>query len=344
MSGTPRSSFRDLLTWGTTLDYEPSEISRRAKQIYARAKTKLAVERGHGIPGIHGNDRALACLCLCLVKLSNLSSPSERKNIEITLQRTSGVMPRIFTGGLKDLARILETSGHHSNSGKKKKAATGCAGASTSGASKEGVSPSKKKKKEKENMAENDQQEKNTGQVDDDDGEVQQQDKHPSDTRTSLLLPAARTPHKRPISAILEEEEEEQADEEGEEAATPKRKKGARGGPPSVLLSHTRRALSPASHAPEGGRVVRVLDTKPELRLPAHPSIPPKPMSIFHSLPVFNPNKNMTTISSSSSSNSRSVNFSDWNWKLDLCNLHWSPTDVREWFDWNQTCLDKSLS
>lgn len=333
MSGT---SFRELLTWGTTLEREPSEISRRAKQIYARAKSKLAVERGHGIPGIHGNDRALACLCLCLVKLSNLSSPSERKDIEITLQRTSGVTQRIFTGGLKDLARILETSGHNSNSGKKKKPATACAGASTSGPSKEGGSPSKKRKKEK-TSAENGQQEKYTAQVGDD--EVQQQEKLPSDTRTSLLLPAsaaaARTPHKRPISAILEEEEE-QADDD-DDAATPKRKTAGRGGPLSVPPSYGRRALSPAPQGPDGGRV-RVLDAKPELRLPAHPTIPPKPMSIFHSVPVFNPNKNMTT------SSRMSVNFSDWNWKLDLCNDQWSPTDVREWFAWNQTCLDKSLS
>ncbi|PLW10434.1 hypothetical protein PCANC_18547 [Puccinia coronata f. sp. avenae] len=292
----------------------PSEISRRAKQIYARAKSKLAVERGHGIPGIHGNDRALACLCLCLVKLSNLSSPSERKDIEITLQRTSGVTQRIFTGGLKDLARILETSGHNSNSGKKKKPTTACAGASTSGPSKEGGSPSKKKKKKEKTAAENGQQEKYTGQVGDD--EVQQQEKLASDTRTSLLLPAsaaaARTPHKRPISAILEEEEEQaddDDDDDDDDAATPKRKTAGRGGPLS-----------------------------PELRLPAHPTIPPKPMSIFHSVPVFHPNKNMTT------SSRMSVNFSDWNWKLDLCNDQWSPTDVREWFAWNQTCLDKSLS
>jgi hypothetical protein len=68
MMANERNSLRDLITWGSTLDYEPSEISRRAKVLFQKAKTNLSLERGHGINGINGNDTALACLCLCLVK------------------------------------------------------------------------------------------------------------------------------------------------------------------------------------------------------------------------------------------------------------------------------------
>lgn len=67
-----RNTYRELVTWGSTLDFEPTEVSRRAKQVFQRAKNKLSLERGHQIVGVNGNDRALACLCLCLVKCALL--------------------------------------------------------------------------------------------------------------------------------------------------------------------------------------------------------------------------------------------------------------------------------
>lgn len=66
---TERLTARERMTWDNLLDLEPIEISRQAKTLFQKAQSKLSVGSGHHITGISGNDRALACLSLLLVKL-----------------------------------------------------------------------------------------------------------------------------------------------------------------------------------------------------------------------------------------------------------------------------------
>lgn len=72
MSG--RLSMRETITWGNLLEQETIEIASRAKSYFQKAQTKLSAGSGHAITGISGNDRALASLCICLTKLSELES------------------------------------------------------------------------------------------------------------------------------------------------------------------------------------------------------------------------------------------------------------------------------
>ncbi|KAG0146669.1 hypothetical protein CROQUDRAFT_77412 [Cronartium quercuum f. sp. fusiforme G11] len=108
MSG--RVSMRESLTWGSLLDYESTDVARQARDAFQKAQTKLAAGSGHVIAGITGNDRALACLCVFLTK-SRLA-PTERRAAETSLQRQSGVAPRIFSNAAKQLNALLtDTTG-----------------------------------------------------------------------------------------------------------------------------------------------------------------------------------------------------------------------------------------
>ncbi|KAH9817886.1 hypothetical protein DFH28DRAFT_961090 [Melampsora americana] len=108
---TERLTARERMTWDNLLDLEPIEISRQAKTLFQKAQTKLSIGSGHVITGISGNDRALACLCLLLVK-SRLS-PTEKKEIETALQRRSGVAPKLFSNAAKQLSSVLVPSHSH---------------------------------------------------------------------------------------------------------------------------------------------------------------------------------------------------------------------------------------
>ncbi|OAV92988.1 hypothetical protein PTTG_11970 [Puccinia triticina 1-1 BBBD Race 1] len=183
-----RNSYRDLIAWGSTLEYETPEISRRAKQLYQRAKTNLSAERGHGITGINGNDRALACLCLCIIKLPNTNTVAERKAIETSLQRTSGVSTKIFSTGLRELPRILGTTtgGRSANASPTRKASPSKAKAVLQGSSRvrdEGGKALVGRKTEGKDR--------------------------PAGRGTRETLMAAGTSLKRPASSLLADEEED---------------------------------------------------------------------------------------------------------------------------------------
>ncbi|KNZ50549.1 hypothetical protein VP01_435g7 [Puccinia sorghi] len=282
-----RNTYRELVTWGSTLDFEPTEVSRRAKQVFQRAKNKLSLERGHQIVGVNGNDRALACLCLCLVKcallfflfpleLPTATSTADRKAIETSLQRTSGVSARVFSGGLKELPRILED-------GRAATTSTSASTTTTPTRARPGTTPSRAKKEEKTRSSD-----------------------HHLHHRQSLLVDA-NTPRKPTLDPQ-------------EPLLSPSRKR-----PHNQL--NTPIQTSASNHH----KKIRSTISKTPLLLPINK--PPKPMSIFASIPVFNPN-------SPSSSN---INFSDWNWKSTLFHNHWSLQHVQDWQQWNQTAVDKSL-
>ncbi|KAA1074794.1 hypothetical protein PGT21_020786 [Puccinia graminis f. sp. tritici] len=323
-----RNSYRDLITWGSTLDYEPSEISRRAKLLFQKAKTNLSLERGHGIAGINGNDRALACLCLCLVKLSNLTTTADRKALETSLQRTSGVSARIFSGGLRDLPRILEVrSGGTSASASPRRKASPTKGVTLQSSSRKAREEGSAKP-----VASGSGRKKEGGVV--------------RSSRETLM--AANTPLKRPASALVVDQDE---DDDALLRSSPTAKRRSRrtdesSGPPPVLVQPVQTIdLSPGSatrtprpqnlHNPlllEPTTSVRTIRKTP-LALPIHR--PHKPMSIFHSHPLLNPSKPTPSLP---------VNFSDWNWKSNLFHANWSLDDILEWERWNQKALESSLS
>ncbi|KAA1134977.1 hypothetical protein PGTUg99_018872 [Puccinia graminis f. sp. tritici] len=357
-----RNSYRDLITWGSTLDYEPSEISRRAKLLFQKAKTNLSLERGHGIAGINGNDRALACLCLCLVKsghplslsphvlvafialrrqcfsfsygtfekkrLSNVTTTADRKALETSLQRTSGVSARIFSGGLRDLPRILEVrSGGTSASASPRRKASPTKGVTLQSSSRKAREEGSAKP-----VASGSGRKKEAGVV--------------RSSRETLM--AANTPLKRPASALVVDQDE---DDDALLRSSPTAKRRSRrtdesSGPPPVLVQPVQTIdLSPGSatrtprpqnlHNPlllEPTTSVRTIRKTP-LALPIHR--PHKPMSIFHSHPLLNPSKPTPSLP---------VNFSDWNWKSNLFHANWSLDDILEWERWNQKALESSLS
>lgn len=300
----PRSSSRDLMTWGSTLEFEPEEVSRRAKAIFQRAKSTLSVESGRGIAGISGNDRALACLCLCIVKLPTLAL-SDRKALETSLQRTSGVKPRVFSNALKELPLILEITSqkpspypNHSN--------TNSQSLQTAPVGEKNIlkrSPTKAYG--------------HSG----DDGQM----------RSSLIK---SSPLKRVASSLPDSESDECL-------MTPTNKKRIRtidveAQPSSSKISSANSILASNSRTPRSTRMDELSGigrtiTKTPLNLPIQR--PPKPMCIFQSHPIFNPRKSPCRL-----------NFSDWNWKSKLFRHEWSLDDIREWQKWNQKSIENSLA
>ncbi|MBW0543800.1 hypothetical protein O181_083515 [Austropuccinia psidii MF-1] len=288
-----RGSVRDVMTWGSILGLESDDVARRARNTFQRAKQKLSVESGHGIVGINGNDRALACLSLCLVKISAIGS-SERKALETSLQRASGVSPRIFSNAIKTLSSLLGTASG-SNSPVKSSPARANKSASIE---KSLINDTPTKRKRTINSLE------------------------VSPVKHSALKPS---PLKRLAHTA--------SDSEDEILLSPTGKKRIRTSGPQEWLamtedhnSHTPRAAKLSQSNQNSARTIK----KTPLNLPIQR--PPKPMCIFQSQPI---------------SRSRShypVNFSDWNWKLNLFKKEWSSHDIHEWEKWRQKSIESSLS
>ncbi|POW09511.1 hypothetical protein PSHT_09098 [Puccinia striiformis] len=295
-----RDTYRDVITWGSTLDYEPPEISRKAKLLFQRAKTNLSLN--------------VAMYKLTLIKPKNsTTSTSDRKALETSLQRTSGVSPKIFGTGLRELRQILGTTGvenaspaRKSSPSKTKKALM--EGSSTSPA-KVGVGARKK-------------------------NAVHQSDS--SAFRDTLM--AATTPLKRPASTLLaDDDDEDNINDPIRSSPTAKRRVRQRPNAPTpgiVEEDLSGRTPRQTDHLSVETSSVQTIRNTP-LALPIHRPI--KPMSIFNAHPILNPAK-------PNSNPIQLINFSDWNWKNKLFDDQWSLDDIREWERWNQKSLESSLT
>ncbi|EFP89762.1 uncharacterized protein PGTG_15418 [Puccinia graminis f. sp. tritici CRL 75-36-700-3] len=319
-----RNSYRDLITWGSTLDYEPSR-SRAGE---------AAVPEGQDEPVARTRPRDRRDQWQRQGLGLSLSLSPDRKALETSLQRTSGVSARIFSGGLRDLPRILEVrSGGTSSSASPRRKASASKGERAKGV---GL-PSSSRKAREEGSA------KPVAS-----GSVRKKEAGVVRSSRETLMNAANTPLKRPASALVVDQDE---DDDVLLRSSPTAKRRSRrtdesSGPPPVLVQPVQTIdLSPGSatrtprpqnlHNPlllEPTTSVRTIRKTP-LALPIHR--PHKPMSIFHSHPLLNPSKPTPTLP---------VNFSDWNWKSNLFHANWSLDDILEWERWNQKALESSLS
>ncbi|KAA1080814.1 hypothetical protein PGT21_022238 [Puccinia graminis f. sp. tritici] len=268
-----------------------------------------------------------------LLRLSNLTTTADRKALETSLQRTSGVSARIFSGGLRDLPRILEVrSGGTSASASPRRKASASKGERAKGV---GLPSSSRKAREEGSakpVASGSGRKKEAGVV---------------RSSRETLMNAANTPLKRPASALVVDQDE---DDDALLRSSPTAKRRSRrtdesSAPPPVLVqpvtinvpqgSAARTPRQQNLHNPlllEPTTSVRTIRKTP-LALPIHR--PHKPMSIFHSHPLLNPSKPAPSLP---------VNFSDWNWKSNLFQANWSLDDILEWERWNQKALESSLS
>ncbi|KAI8448354.1 hypothetical protein BY996DRAFT_6490317 [Phakopsora pachyrhizi] len=107
MSSSASLSARDLMAWGSILDHEPTESANRVKNLFLRARSKIS-----------GASLYLSAFGQVQFKNSRLTlqlGSDEKRRLESSLQRKSGVSPKIFSSGFKDLSIILKVKGSNSN-------------------------------------------------------------------------------------------------------------------------------------------------------------------------------------------------------------------------------------